>query len=1293
MRRNEANEVSFELIFFCEMEELEIMGSVKRIYVEKKLPYAVRAKELKEELRSYLGLKEIENVRVLIRYDIENLSEETYKKALGTVFSEPPVDVLFEEKFEKDDKDFVFSVEYLPGQFDQRADSAEQCVKLLNENEEPVIRSATTYVLSGNISADDFEKVKNYCINPVDSRNTDEVKPETLVTVFDTPADVIIFDGFKDMDEAALKELYSSLNLAMTFKDFLHIQNYYKNEEKRNPSMTEIRVLDTYWSDHCRHTTFLTELTDVKFEEGYYKKPIEETFNRYKADREILYKGRDDKYISLMDIALLAMKKLRAEGKLEDMEVSDEINACSIVVPVEIDGVTEEWLVFFKNETHNHPTEIEPFGGAATCLGGAIRDPLSGRGYVYQAMRVTGAADPTVSLKDTISGKLAQRKIVTGAAKGYSSYGNQIGLATGLVDEIYHPNYVAKRMEIGAVMGAAPRRNVIRENSDPGDIIILMGGRTGRDGCGGATGSSKAHTTESIHVCGAEVQKGNAPTERKLQRLFRREEVSCLIKKCNDFGAGGVSVAIGELADGLLIDLDKVPKKYAGLDGTELAISESQERMAVVVDKKDVDAMLAFAEEENLEAVVVAEVTKEPRLVMNWRGKEIVNISRAFLDTNGAHQEASAVVTIPSKEDNYFNTGASYRSASQTKAGEYTGTDLKSQWLNMLADLNVCSKKGLVEMFDSSIGASTVTMPYGGLYQLTPTQTMIAKLPVLKGKCDTVTMMSYGYDPYLSSWSPYHGAVYAVLSSVAKIVAAGGDYTKIRFTFQEYFRKLGNDPKRWGEPLTALLGAYDAQMKLGLPSIGGKDSMSGSFNDIDVPPTLVSFAVDIAKIDDVISPEFKKAGNVIVKFAVSKDEYSLPVYENLMPMYEKITKLVNNKTIVAAYALGAKGIAEAVSKMAFGNNLGAELCSNIAAEEYFAPDYGSIIAEVSRDSLKELEAAGLEYTKVGEVTNNAEFKYADTVISVEEAFKAWSNTLEKVFPTHSGAVDETKKFETRLFDAKTIYTAKNKTAKPKVFIPVFPGTNCEYDTLKAFENAGAEVETVVFKNLSAANIKDSVEAFERAIKNAQILMFPGGFSAGDEPDGSGKFIATAFRNQKISDAVNDLLKNRDGLALGICNGFQAIIKLGLVPYGEITPQQPDSPTLTMNNIGRHISKSVYTKVVTNKSPWLMQAELGKVYSIPASHGEGRFVANDEWLAKLAANGQIATQYVDVNGNPTMEEAFNPNGSYMAIEGITSPDGRVLGKMAHSERRGNGVAINISGDQNQHIFESGVKYFK
>jgi len=1264
------------------------MSSVRRIYVEKKPPYAIKAKELKAEIRNYLGIKKLNSVRILIRYDIENISEDTYRKSLGTVFSEPPLDILMEEKYVADAKDKVFTVEYLPGQFDQRADSAMQCVKLLNEKEEPVIRSAVTYILSGELTEKEFESIRKYCINPVDSRLAEEVKPETLVAVYEEPEDVKILEGFKDLDEEKLQELYRSLNLAMTIQDFKHIQNYYHNEEHRDPSMTEIRVLDTYWSDHCRHTTFLTELADIQFEDGYYTEPMKAAFHKYLKEREVLYQGKDGKDISLMDIALLGMKKLRADGKLADMEVSEEINACSIIVPVEIDGKTEEWLIFFKNETHNHPTEIEPFGGAATCLGGAIRDPLSGRGYVYQAMRVTGAADPTVPIKDTMEGKLPQRKICTGAAAGYSSYGNQIGLATGLVDEVYHPGYVAKRMEIGAVMGAAPRKNVVRKSSEPGDVIILLGGRTGRDGLGGATGSSKSHTTESIITAGAEVQKGNAPTERKLQRLFRREEVSRLIKKCNDFGAGGVSVAIGELADGLRINLDKIPKKYAGLDGTELAISESQERMAIVIDPKDVAQMLAYAEEENLEAVVVAEVTEAPRLVMTWRGKEIVNISRAFLNTNGAHQEATAYVQVPKPDENYLKKGNIDLSMDQA--------DFKNNWLKTLSSLNVCSKKGLVEMFDSSIGAATVTMPFGGKYQLSPIQTMIAKLPVLYGSCDTVTMMSFGFDPYLSSWSPFHGSAYAILSSVAKIVAAGGDPTKIRFTFQEYFRRLGNDPKRWGEPVAALLGALDAQLKLGLPSIGGKDSMSGSFNDIDVPPTLVSFAVDIAKTSDVITTELKAAGNVLVEFRMERDSYDLPNYEQVMRLYQRINQLSKEGKIASAFAIGFGGIVEAISKMAFGNQLGVKIKEDIPMNELFLPDYGSILVEMREEDVREL--AHTSYRVIGTIIEEEAFIYGDVTIPMEEALAAWTKTLEKVYPTRSedkqeNGNEQIRVLETKLYEAKNIYVAKSKVAKPKVFIPVFPGTNCEYDTLRAFENAGACVETVVFKNLTEEHIRESVEAFEKAIKNAQILMFPGGFSAGDEPDGSGKFIATAFRNVRIRDAVNDLLKLRDGLVLGICNGFQALIKLGLLPYGEITPLSEDSPTLTTNNIGRHVSKSVYTKVVSNKSPWLRLAELGGVYAIPASHGEGRFVANEEWIRKLFANGQVATQYVDLAGNPTMDEDFNPNGSYYAIEGITSPDGRVLGKMAHSERRGDSVAINIVGDQNQYIFESGVSYFK
>ena len=1251
------------------------MSNVRRVYVEKKPAFAVKAKELKHEIKHYLGISTVTAVRELIRYDVENISDEVFEKACKTVFAEPPVDDLYLEKFDVAEGARVFSVEFLPGQFDQRADSAVQCVQFLDENAAPIIRSATTYVIEGNVTDAEFEAIKHHCINPVDSRETGLEKPETLVTVFPDPEDVKIFDGFKDMAEADLKELYASLNLAMTFKDFQHIQNYFRNEEKRDPSMTEIRVLDTYWSDHCRHTTFSTELTSVKFDEGDYKTPIEKTYKEYLDAHKDMYKGRDDKFVCLMDLALMAMKKLKAEGKLADQEESDEINACSIVVPVDVDGKEEEWLINFKNETHNHPTEIEPFGGAATCLGGAIRDPLSGRTYVYQAMRVTGAADPTVSVKETLKGKLPQKKLVRSAAHGYSSYGNQIGLATGAVKEIYHPDYVAKRMEIGAVMGAAPRRAVIRENSDPGDIIILLGGRTGRDGIGGATGSSKVHTEASIEVCGAEVQKGNAPTERKIQRMFRREEVSHIIKKCNDFGAGGVSVAIGELAPGLQIDLDKVPKKYAGLDGTEIAISESQERMAVVVDPKDVDTFLKFANEENLEAIPVAVVTEEPRLVLNWRGKEIVNISRAFLDTNGAHQETSVEVEIPSKEGNLFEKRPDV-------------TDVKKKWMDTLADLNVCSQKGLVEMFDGSIGAGSVFMPHGGKYQLTETQSMVAKVPVQNGKTETVTMMSYGFDPYLSSWSPYHGAAYAVTESVAKIVATGGDYKKIRFTFQEYFRRMTEDPKRWSQPFSALLGAYAAQIGFGLPSIGGKDSMSGTFNDIDVPPTLVSFAVDVAKVKDVITPELKKAGSKLVWLRAPKDSYDLPDYPALMEQYDKLHQDIQAGRVISAYALDRHGIAAAVSKMAFGNGMGVKIEHNLDPRDFFAPAFGDIICEVPDGKVGEL---AITYTVIGEVTDNAKFTYGDTEITLKEALSTWEGTLENVFKTAAGTED-VKADDGSLYKADSIYVCKHKVAKPRVFIPVFPGTNCEYDSTRAFERAGAEVDVKVFKNLTAEDIHDSVELFEKAIDQAQMIMFPGGFSAGDEPDGSAKFFATAFQNEKIKEAVMKLLNERDGLALGICNGFQALIKLGLVPYGEICGQKEDSPTLTYNTIGRHVSKMVYTKVVSNKSPWLQKAQLGGVYCNPASHGEGRFVANDEWLKKLKENGQIATEYVPVD-ETGYEGEFNVNGSYMNIEGITSPDGRVLGKMAHSERRDAGVAVNIYGEQDIKIFESGVEYFR
>ncbi len=1256
---------------------------VKRIYVEKKPSFAVQAKDLSHEIRHYLGIGAVTGVRIFIRYDVENVTDETFEKASKSIFAEPPVDDIYYENLPEQENAHIFSVEYLPGQFDQRADSAEQCIRFLNEKEHPTVRTATTYMIIGDVTEDDMNKIIADTINPVDSRLTNEEKPETLKMNFQEPSQVETVEGFIKMENGKLEEYYQSLNLAMTFADFKFIQDYFRDEEKRNPTITEIRVLDTYWSDHCRHTTFQTELKNVSFGEGDMKAPIEDTFKQYLADRDVLYKGRSDKYVSLMDLALLGAKKLKKEGKLEDQEESDEINACSIVVPVDVNGKDEEWLINFKNETHNHPTEIEPFGGAATCLGGAIRDPLSGRTYVYQAMRVTGAADPTVPQSETLPGKLPQKRLVRGAAHGYSSYGNQIGLATGYVKEVYHPNYVAKRMEIGAVVGAAPRRAVIRENSDPGDIIILLGGRTGRDGIGGATGSSKAHTVESTEECGAEVQKGNAPTERKLQRLFKREEVAHLIKKCNDFGAGGVSVAIGELAPGLVVDLDKVPKKYAGLDGTELAISESQERMAVVVDPKDEKKFLEYAHSENLEATPVAVVTKEPRLVLNWKGKDIVNISRAFLDTNGAHQETDVFVEIPNRADSEMNQNPYVPSDVNDTEG------IKNEWLRILSDLNVCSQRGLVEMFDGSIGAASTLMPYGGKYQLTETQGMAAKVPVEGGKTNTVTLMAYGYDPNLSSWSPYHGAAWAVTTSLAKIAAMGGDVRKIRFTFQEFFRRMSKDPKRWSQPMASLLGAYAAQIGFGLPSIGGKDSMSGTFEQIDVPPTLVSFAVDVAKVQDLITPEFKTPGSKIVWIRLPKDDYQLPDYENVLKTCDALREDIQKKRVISAYVLGRFGMAEAVSKMAFGNRLGLKIEHNVDPRDFFSPYYGDFVAEVPADEVQNLTS---EYTVIGEVKAEDTFEYGSLSLPLAEALGAWTGTLEKVFKTKVSS-DESR-VETPVYAAekKDIYVAKHKVAKPHVFIPAFPGTNCEYDSARSFEKAGATATARVFRNITEQDIRDSVDEFAKEISKAQIIMFPGGFSAGDEPDGSAKFFATAFQNAKIKDEVEKLLA-RDGLVLGICNGFQALIKLGLVPNGHITGQTPEAPTLTYNTIGRHISRECTIKVVSNKSPWLQEAELGGVYVNPASHGEGRFVASDEVLQQLIANGQVATQYCDLDGNVTMDEEYNINGSYLAIEGITSPDGRVLGKMCHSERQGEGVAINIYGEQDLKLFESGVKYFK
>lgn len=1266
---------------------------IKRIYVEKKNDFAIRAKELENELKSYLGLKDLQKVRVLVRYDIENISENDYKRSIGTIFSEPPLDNCYENRFPYGDADFFFTVEYLPGQFDQRADSAVQCIKLLGGNDDIDIRSATTYVFSGNFTDSEKENIKNYCINPVDSRMAEEAVPLTLKIKFEVPKDVEIVKGFISFDEKKLKEYYNSLSLAMTFDDFKFIQNHLKNDEKRDPSITEIRVLDTYWSDHCRHTTFSTELIKVEFEKGFLSNPIKDSYKRYLDDRKVLYKDKTDKKICLMDIALLAMKKLKADKILTDVEESDEINACSIVVPIEVDGVVEDWLINFKNETHNHPTEIEPFGGAATCLGGAIRDPLSGRTYVYQAMRITGAADPTLPLDKTLSGKLPQRKIVTGAAHGYSSYGNQIGLATGYVKEIYHPGYMAKRMEIGAVIGAAKRADVIRKSSDAGDVIVLLGGRTGRDGIGGATGSSKVHKTDSIMTAGAQVQKGNAPTERKIQRLFKRPEVTILIKKCNDFGAGGVSVAIGELAEGLSIDLDKVPKKYAGLDGTELAISESQERMAVVLSPEDVEEFCKYAEEENLETSIVAKVSEEKRLKMSWRGKTIVNLKRAFLDTNGAASTAGAYVKSPKEDENPFKR-------------KYFNKNIRDKWYEMISDLNVASQKGLVEMFDSSIGGKTVLMPYGGKIQLSEIQSMVAKLPLQDEKSNAVTIMSYGFDPYLSSWSPYHGAMYAVVSSLSKIVAAGGDFRKVHFTFQEYFRRMTTDASTWGEPLSALLGAYEAQIRLGLASIGGKDSMSGSFNDMHVPPTLVSFAVCVGENENIISTELKSAGNKLYFIGLKRDKYGLPDFEYLKNVYENVQAEIASKNIVSAFVTERHGIAEAISKMCLGNMNGVKLALDEKAllneimknhsknglvkcvldeDALFEPNFGSFVVE----SKVKLNFEGATY--IGEVVNNPCITVNDNIILLESILQRWEKPLEKVFPSVVKSKGEYF-LKDRLYKADSIYIAKEKYAAPRVFIPVMPGTNCEYDSIRAFRRAGAKAAAFVFRNSTPQAVKESVEMYRKEIKNSQIIMFPGGFSAGDEPDGSAKFFATVFRNEILKKEIESLL-DRDGLILGICNGFQTLIKLGLLPDGVIKEQKENSATLSTNTIGRHISTMSTIKVTSNKSPWLMNAKLGEIYINPISHGEGRFVASKEKIEELFKNGQVATRYVDCCGSPVIWGKYNPNGSYEAIEGITSVDGRIYGKMAHSERREEGVAVNICGNQDLQIFESGVKYFR
>ena len=1248
------------------------MAEIKRIYVEKKEGCNIEASQLLADIKENLGLTNLTGLRILNRYDVEDIADDVFEAASKTIFSEPPVDYIYNETFEMAEDETAFSMEYLPGQYDQRADSAMQCIQIISGDDKAVVASAKTYVLKGKLSTEDVEKIKHYCINPVDSREASMEKPATLKMDLTIPTTVETIEGFIDMDEKALLDYRKSLGLAMSEADILFCQKYFKDTEKRNPTITEIRVIDTYWSDHCRHTTFATHINDVTFEDGKYKEVVENVYKMYLDEKKSL--GREQKPVCLMDIATTGMRALKAQGKLDNFDESEEINACSIVVPVDVDGVEEDWLVMFKNETHNHPTEIEPFGGAATCLGGAIRDPLSGRSYVYQAMRVTGAGDPTVPVADTLQGKLPQRKIVTSAAHGYSSYGNQIGLATGQVAEIYDEGYVAKRMEIGAVIAAAKKENVIRERPDAGDIIILTGGRTGRDGCGGATGSSKEHDEDSILTCGAEVQKGNAPTERKLQRLFRNPEVSKMIRRCNDFGAGGVSVAIGELADGLEINLDLVPKKYEGLDGTELAISESQERMAVVVKADKADSFIKYANEENLEATVVAKVTDDRRLKMFWNGNDIVNISRDFLDTNGAVQNTDIYVEEPANKPEKIENKS----------------DLKAQWLENLSQLNVACQKGLVERFDSTIGAGTILMPFGGKNQMTPAEVMAAKIPLLKGETTTGTLMSYGYNPTVAKWSPFHSAVYAVVESVAKIVAGGGDYDSVRLTFQEYFERLGEDSHRWGKPFSALLGAYLAQMELGTAAIGGKDSMSGTFKDLDVPPTLVSFAVDPVKMYNVISPEFKNAGNTIVKVNVSYDENDLPVFDELKKNFAKISELVKEGKIVSTATIGVGGIAAAVTKMAFGNDIGAV----INEEDLFNYNYGSFVLELACDKAEDEKLfAGYNFAVIGNTTSEKNIVANGVTIDLDEALNVWIKPLEKIFPTKY--LEDVKKadIEIKPFNVVEKKFSGKGIAAPRVLIPVFPGNNCEYDTKRAFEKAGAVADTLVVTNLKTQWLEESIDKMVDMIHNSQIIMIPGGFSAGDEPEGSGKFIAAVFRNPKVKEAVMDLLKNRDGLMLGICNGFQALIKLGLVPFGEIRDMEENSPTLTFNTIGRHISCLADTKIVSNKSPWLWNSNVGDIHKVAFSHGEGRFMADEAVIKALAENNQIATQYVDPNGNPTFDIRYNPNGSLYAIEGITSPDGRVLGKMGHSERMGNGVFKNVPGEKDQKIFLSGVQYFK
>ncbi|MDF2546690.1 MAG: phosphoribosylformylglycinamidine synthase [Anaerosolibacter sp.] len=1254
---------------------------VRRIFVEKKKNCAVEAQQMLQALREDLGIH-LENLRIIHRYDMTGISEEAYQNARNTIFAEPPVDHIYDEELCLAEGDRVFAIEYLPGQYDQRADSAAQCLQILIQKERPDVQAAKVIVLQGSITEEEFIEIKKYCINPVDSREASLEKPESLELEALIPEDIMIIKDFNDKSYEDLSVYKEQMGFAMTLEDLAFCQDYFKNIEKRNPTITELKVIDTYWSDHCRHTTFLTEIEEIQIEKGAFSDIITQAYDEYLGSRDFVY-GDKKKDVCLMDIATMGMKELRKKGKLEDLDISDEINACSIVVKADVNGQEEDWLVMFKNETHNHPTEIEPFGGAATCLGGAIRDPLSGRTYVYQAMRVTGSGDPRTPIEDTLAGKLPQRKITTGAAAGYSSYGNQIGLATGQVAEIYDEGFVAKRMEIGAVIAAAPKANVVRKKPQAGDVILLVGGKTGRDGCGGATGSSKEHTEDSILTCGAEVQKGNAPTERKIQRLFRNPLASQMIKKCNDFGAGGVSVAIGELADGLEIYLDAVPKKYEGLDGTELAISESQERMAVVVSREDVLSFIDLAQDENLEAVEVASVTGEPRLKMIWRGKVILDISRDFLDTNGVKQKTKVFIKSPREDKNYFHKHID-------KIGSQPA-DLKRVWLDNLQDLNICSQKGLVERFDSTIGTGTVLMPFGGTYQSTPSEAMVAKLPVMKDETMTGTIMSYGYNPKLSTWSPFHGAFYGVIEAVAKVVALGGDYKNIRLTLQEYFEKLGKDPEKWGKPFSALLGAFYAQKKLGIPAIGGKDSMSGTFKDLNVPPTLVTFAVNVVDVNHVVSQEFKGVDNDVIYIPMIRDVHEMPDFERLEQQYEQITRMIQSGRVLSSHTIRLGGIAAAVSKMTFGNRIGITFGKGLDWESLFAPDYGGILLEIDGDADILSEWKDLQYQVIGKTSETQAIAINGIEIPLKEAQESWEKPLEKIFPTKIEAKEEI--LPTILYQGKSRLKVNAKIAKPRIFIPVFPGTNCEYDSIRAFEKAGGQVETLIFKNLSAKDIEASIEHMTKKMNQAQIVMLPGGFSAGDEPDGSGKFIATAFRNPRVKEAVMKLLKQRDGLMLGICNGFQALIKLGLLPYGEIRDMDENSPTLTYNKIGRHASCMVHTKVVSNLSPWMQRVKLGEIHTIPISHGEGRFIAGREEIEKLLVNGQIATQYVDLHGNPTYEMPYNPNGSMYAVEGITSPDGRILGKMGHSERVGSHIGKNVLGEKEQRIFESGVAYFR